>query len=228
MRAPTTLLACLLLSACAARRSSAGAARSGREPLDCFTRLKVGAGVRVSVRPGACAITRQPGADSDALIATVEAGALALSLREGASSMIDVELEARGLEAIDATEGAEVAAVVERTRFFEATASSGAALVISQLDAEAVLIEASTGATTSADGSAAALTVVASGGGTVRARSLVAARLEVDASGSAVIEAQVTEEVRGQLATGASLTVKGAPRVGALSTSDGAEATFQR
>jgi hypothetical protein len=227
-------LAVMLACACAAPHARPGAgATSTRVPLEPFTRLKVGSAVRVSVRPGPCAISvRADEAARAALTASVQAGELAIGLRAGApeqaASLLEIEVEAAGLEAIDATEGAEVAAVVAPTASFEASASSAAALVVSQIDAEAVLVQATTGATVVVDGRASALTLVASGGAAARAGDLVVRELQLDASGSAELEAHVTHAARGELASGATLKVRGSPKVVALSTSGGGQATFER
>jgi hypothetical protein len=45
---------------------------------------------------------------------------------------------------------------------------------------------------------------------------------------SAELEARGTEAVRGELASGATLKLKGSPRVVAVSTAGGGEASFER
>jgi hypothetical protein len=108
-----------------------------------------------------------------------------------------------------------------------AHASSGSSVAIAGLAGDAVVLEASSGATLKANGAAKSLTVSASSGATVDAAGVVAVAVTTNASAGATVTVDATEDVKGVASAGASVVVRGGPKGRAVVGSSGGSVKYE-
>lgn len=227
------ILGLLTLSTVALARK--GGVREESRPAEPFTRIEISHGIRAKVTTGgAPSVTIKGDASvlsgikieiADGTLRTKVDRATSGRLRK--AKPVELTLVTDRLEAIDASGGAEakVDALTGDTVYLE---GSGAAEIhVDRISAKRAEVDLSGAAEVLAAGSVETLEVEVSGAGDADLKDLQARVVEVDASGSATVEVTATEEIRGDAAGAANVTVRGNPEDREISSSGGASVRFE-
>ena len=211
--------------------AAAGAfAASEDRDVPAFDSVHVASGIHATVAVGA----RKPvhlEADKDVLDAIetrVEDGTLHVGFKPRSrvwnTGEVTVSIQTPELHAVAGSGGAVVRATFTRTTGSAISASGGSEVHVRGVDARELEVEGSGGAIVEVSGRADQLSLQLSGGSRFEARQFEARNADVQGSGGAVAELRVSGKVRGALAGGSEMHVRGGART-TVATSGGSEVT---
>lgn len=172
-----------------------------------FTIVDASAGVEVIVTPGPFSVTvEEPNGRFDTLRISVKDGVLSISRRSTFWSP-----------------GADFTARVSAPAITALSASSGASLSATGLDASELALDSSSGARLMASGRCGALAADASSGARLNACDLACEQVTADASSGADIDVTASRAFAGDASSGADINVSGDPTEVRVESSSGGD-----
>lgn len=190
-------------------------------PVQGFDRIEASSGLHVTVTPGEAAsvvVDAPDPADLDKLIVEVRGNTLVLGQQHkwfdfsfAFGPRVEVKVTAPALRAIAVSSGADLTASGWSVPEFDLAASSGAHVAVSDIAANNVSANASSGGSIEAAGKCANLDADASSGGQLNASGLICNEVSVNASSGGSAEVHATDAITAGASSGGSVTVTGNP-----------------
>lgn len=209
---------CAVLFATVSLVSAAALARTEDREVPEFDAVQVASGIRATVEIGPRKPVRLE-ADDDVLPlldVRVEDGALRVGFKPDThfqgNHRVSVSIQTPRLRAVAASGGSVVRATMTRAEESALLASGGSELHLRGVDADRLSVQGSGGSVLELDGRAATLDLQISGGTRLLGRNLSVKDVVVQASGGSQGELRADGRIRGSLAGGSELHVRGAAK----------------